>query len=82
MAILLKQTTEAGIEMQIGTNHFGHFLHKSIAQYDQGIGAITNHQIYRDNFQLDGNAYAKWPAYAQIKLRNILSTRDLTKRSK
>ncbi|XP_037040300.1 retinol dehydrogenase 12-like [Bradysia coprophila] len=92
MAINNRQTTQDGLEMQIGTNHFGHFLLTNLLLDTIKISAparIINvssivHKcgtINRKDLQSE-KSYSKWPAYCQSKLANILFTRELAKRLK
>lgn len=92
MAIGDRQTTKDGLEMQIGTNHFGHFLLTNLlldtlkASTPARIINVSSighkwGKINRDDLQLE-KSYSRWPAYFQSKLANILFTRELTKRLK
>lgn len=90
MAVADRETTKDGLELQIGTNHFGHFLLtnllldliKSSAPARIINVSSTAHQIgkiNRDDLQCV-NSYNKWKAYGASKLANILFTRALAKR--
>lgn len=90
MAIKNRETTEDGFEMQIGTNHFGHFLLtnllldtiKSSAPARIINVSSAGHlmgKMNRDDIQSE-KSYSKWPAYFQSKLANVLFTRELAKR--
>lgn len=90
MAINDRQTTQDGLEMQIGTNHFGHFLLtnllldtiKSSAPARIVNVSSVGHKwgkMSRDDLQSE-KSYSKWPAYFQSKLANVLFTRELAKR--
>lgn len=92
MAINDRQTTQDGFEMQIGTNHFGHFLLTNLLLDTIKISAparIINvssvgHKwtgMNRNDLQLE-KSYSKWPAYFQSKLANVLFTRELANRLK
>ncbi|CAG2109577.1 unnamed protein product, partial [Medioppia subpectinata] len=83
--------TEDGFEMQIGTNHLGHFLftlHLIPLLKKAPAGRIVNvsaemykfGRIHLDNINLRNGAYDNLYAYAQSKLANILFTRELAKR--
>lgn len=78
--------------MQIGTNHFGHFLLTNLLLDTMKTSAparIINvssvghklGKINRTDLLLE-KSYAKWPAYFQSKLANILFTRELANRLK
>lgn len=85
-----RRTTKDGLEMQIGINHFGHFLLTNLL-----LDTIKNSapariitvsslahifgSIDRDDLQMK-KSYFRWAAYAQSKLANILFTRKLAKR--
>lgn len=92
MAISERQTTKDGLEMQIGTNHFGHFLLTNLLLdviKDSAPARIINvssnahlfGKIHRNNLQME-TSYASFKAYFQSKLANILFTRELAKRLK
>lgn len=92
MAIPERQTTKDGLEMQIGTNHFGHFLLTNLlldllkASAPARIINVSSlahkfGKIHRDDIQLE-KSYARWPAYGQSKLANVLFTRELAKHLK
>lgn len=83
-------TTVDGLEMQIGTNHFGHFLLTNLlldtlkASSPSRIVNVSSEahrfgKINRDDINLE-KSYGKWSAYGQSKLANILFTRELAKR--
>jgi NAD(P)-dependent dehydrogenase (short-subunit alcohol dehydrogenase family) len=89
MAIPQRKTAE-GFEMQLGTNHLGHFaltglLLDSILAAPAGRivnVSSTAHKMGRMNFDdLHGERrYMKWVAYAQSKLANLLFTYELQRR--
>ena len=82
--------TAEGFEMQIGTNHFGHFLLTNllldklkacapsrivnVSSYAHRMGKIDF-----DNLNSE-NGYNPYTAYGQSKLANVLFTRQLAKR--
>lgn len=85
-----RTTTVDGLEMQIGTNHFGHFLLTNLlldtlkASAPSRIINVSSlahkiGKINRDDINLE-KSYEKWSAYGQSKLANILFTRELAKR--
>jgi len=86
--------TEDGFEMQIGTNHFGHFyltnlLLPLIKKAGSGARIVTvsslGHRrgdIYWDDINFNKTEYDPVKAYGQSKLANILFTQELAKRLK
>jgi NAD(P)-dependent dehydrogenase (short-subunit alcohol dehydrogenase family) len=85
-------TTEDGLEMQIGVNHFGHFL-LTLSLLDllgrsAGARVVTvssvMHRIGKmrwEGFDTD-QGYHKWLAYGQSKLANLLFCYELDRRLK
>ena len=87
MAIPLARTSE-GFEMQMGTNHFGHFALTGLLLsniYDRVVTvSSTAHKMGRIHFN-DINwekKYRPWAAYGQSKLANLLFTSELDRRLK
>lgn len=90
MAISGRQTTKDGLELQIGTNHFGHFLLTNLLLdlikasapariiNVSSVGHKWGH-INRDDLQSE-KSYSRFKAYSQSKLANVLFTRELAKR--
>ena len=84
--------TEDGFEMQIGTNHFGHFyltnlLLPLIKKASPGARIVNvssvmhkRAKIYWDDINWERNTYSPVKAYGQSKLANILFTRELAHR--
>jgi NAD(P)-dependent dehydrogenase (short-subunit alcohol dehydrogenase family) len=83
--------TEDGFELQLGTNHLGHFAltaRVSEALYRSPEPRVVNvsstaHRTGRINFQ-DINSeqrYSRWGAYSQSKLANLLFTFELQRRA-
>lgn len=83
--------TEDGLEMQIGTNHFGHFLftnlllEKMIASAPSRIINVSSiaHEfgsIDLNDINYDRRVYSRHGAYCQSKLANVLFTRELAYR--
>jgi len=85
-----RSTTADGFEMQMGTNHLGHFalcgllLEKLLAADGARVVTVssTAHRIGR--IQLDDlqgeRSYSRWGAYAQSKLANLLFAYELQRR--
>lgn len=85
MAIPQARTAD-GFEMQIGTNHLGHFaLTNLLLPYvtDRVVtvasGAHRRGRMHFENLDLTG-AYKPWTAYSQSKLANLLFTLELQRR--
>lgn len=92
MAVNQRQTTADNLELQMGTNHFGHFLLTNLlldvikASAPARIINVSSighkfGKLNRNDLQLE-KSYSKWPAYFQSKLANVLFTRELAKRLK
>ncbi|HEX4832483.1 MAG TPA: oxidoreductase [Trebonia sp.] len=84
--------TEDGLEMQIGTNHFGHFaltallLPRLLAAPAPRVVTLSSfmHQFGTIDFD-DLNRerrYTRWGAYCQAKLANLLFTLELDRRAR
>jgi NAD(P)-dependent dehydrogenase (short-subunit alcohol dehydrogenase family) len=89
MAIPRRETAD-GFEMQFGTNHLGHFaltallidtIMKTPKSRIVNVSSLA-HRFGKMNFEdLNGEkSYAKWAAYGQSKLANILFTLELQRR--
>ncbi|MBM7112448.1 SDR family oxidoreductase [Archangium primigenium] len=87
---LKRQTTRDGFELQLGTNHLGHFLLtllllEPLRRAPQGrvvnlsSGAHQVGDIHWEDPHLT-RRYRVWTAYGQSKLANILFTRALARR--
>ncbi|MBV6758854.1 MULTISPECIES: oxidoreductase [Rhodococcus] len=86
MAVPQRKTAD-GFEMQIGTNHLGHFALTGLL-----LGKITDrvatmssaaHQagtIHLDDLNWERRKYNRWSAYGQSKLANLLFTYELQRR--
>lgn len=82
--------TKDGFEMQIGTNHLGHFLLTNLlldlikASSPSRIVNVSSegHRIggiYKNDLMSE-KSYSKYKAYGQSKLANILFSRELSKK--
>jgi len=88
--------TTDGFEMQLGVNHFGHFLltdllldvlKKSAPSRIIGLSSCYHDKaqgregnIHFDDLNYDSRPYDGWEAYAQSKLANLLHMKSLAKR--
>ena len=87
---LPRLTTTDGFEMQIGTNHLGHFaltgllLERLLAAPAGRVVTLSSgaHRLGRIRFDdlHSERRYGKWRAYAQSKLANLLFTFELQRR--
>ena len=94
MAIPFK-TTKDGFEMQIGTNHLGHFAFAGLIRdrieerivtvssqaHRTGSFGANSPDAIRDIF-LGRNKYSAWGAYGASKLANLLFTFELERRAR
>jgi NAD(P)-dependent dehydrogenase (short-subunit alcohol dehydrogenase family) len=90
MALPFRQTAD-GFEMQLGTNHLGHFaltgllLPRLLGTRGARVVTVSSsmHRVGRIRFEdLHGaHRYRKWGAYGQSKLANLLFTRELAHRA-
>ena len=89
MAIPRRETAD-GFEMQLGTNHLGHFaltallLERLLATPDARVVNVASgaHRMGKMDFgDLQGaRSYRRWAAYGQSKLANLLFTFELARR--
>ena len=82
-----EQRTKDGFEMQIGTNHLGHFALTNLLLphiQDRVVSVASGaHRIGKmdlDDLNWEKRDYQRWPAYGQSKLSNLLFTLELEKR--
>jgi NAD(P)-dependent dehydrogenase (short-subunit alcohol dehydrogenase family) len=92
MALDERRQTADGFEMQLGTNHFGHYaltgllLPQLQARPGSRVVSVTSfgHKVGRMNFddlQWE-RSYRKWLAYGRSKLANLLFTFELDRRAR
>jgi len=89
MACPLGRTAD-GFEMQLGTNHLGHFAWTTalLPQLGEGSrivnlssrGHVRSGMLWDDPHFRDEKAYEKWKAYGQSKTANVLFTQGLAAR--
>jgi NAD(P)-dependent dehydrogenase (short-subunit alcohol dehydrogenase family) len=82
-----EQRTKDGFEMQIGTNHLGHFALTNLLLPRIGdrvvtvaSGAHRTGSIRLDDLNYEKGSYERWRAYGQSKLANLLFTLELQRR--
>ena len=82
----LSRTTD-GFELQLGTNHLGHFaltnlLLPSITGRVVTVSSGAHHsgRIDFDDLNWERRRYRRWRAYGQSKLANLLFTAELQRR--
>jgi len=86
MATPERRTTD-GFELQIGTNHLGHFAltnlllrHITDRVVTLASGAHRMGRIRLDDLNWERGGYQRWRAYGQSKLANLLFTLELQRR--
>jgi NAD(P)-dependent dehydrogenase (short-subunit alcohol dehydrogenase family) len=79
--------TKDGFELQIGTNHLGHFAltNRLLAQITSRVVTLSSfaHRTGRIDLQdlnFERRRYGRWTAYGQSKLANLLFTLELQRR--
>ena len=83
--------TEDGFELQLGTNHLGHFaltgrlLPVLLKGADPRVVTVSSyaHKIGKIDFDdlMGSQGYRRWRAYGQSKLANLLFTQELDRRA-
>jgi len=91
MALAQRRMTADGFEMQLGTNHLGHYaltglLMPALLGKPARVVSVTSfaHKTGRirfDDLQAE-RRYRKWGAYGQSKLANVLFTFELDRRAR
>ncbi|MFF1550060.1 oxidoreductase [Rhodococcus erythropolis] len=86
MAVPFRRTVD-GFEMQIGTNHLGHFALTGMLKDKLTDRVVTMssalHQLGTvdlDDLNFERRKYNRWLAYGQSKLANLLFTYELQRR--
>jgi NAD(P)-dependent dehydrogenase (short-subunit alcohol dehydrogenase family) len=82
-----RRRTRDGFELQIGTNHLGHFAltnllleHVTDRIVTVSSGAHRGGSIRLDDLNWERGRYNRWRAYGQSKLANLLFTLELQRR--
>ena len=82
-----ERRTADGFELQIGTNHLGHFAltnlllqHVTDRVVTVSSGAHRGGSISLDDLNWQRRRYQRWAAYQQSKLANLLFTLELQRR--
>ena len=87
-----RRTTAQGFELQIGTNHLGHFaltglllpaLLAAPAPRVVNVSSMGHRmgRIHLDDLSWERHHYQRWLAYGQSKLANLLFTSELQRRA-
>ncbi len=83
---LPERRTKDGFEMQLGTNHLGHFALTGLLLDRIGDRVVTlssqMHRVGKINFDdlQSERRYSAWPAYGQSKLANLIFAFELDRR--
>jgi NAD(P)-dependent dehydrogenase (short-subunit alcohol dehydrogenase family) len=82
-----ERRTADGFELQVGTNHLGHFAltglllgHVTDRVVTVSSGAHRTGRIRLDDLNWERGRYERWRAYGQSKLANLLFTLELQRR--
>ncbi len=85
-----RQLSVDGFELQLATNHFGHFALTGLllpllnATPGSRVVAVSSLAARRGSIHFDdltlGDAYKPWPAYEQSKLANLVFAQELHRR--
>jgi NAD(P)-dependent dehydrogenase (short-subunit alcohol dehydrogenase family) len=82
-----EQRTKDGFEMQLGTNHLGHFAltnlllpHVTERVVVVASGVHRMGSIHLDDLNWERHGYSRWRAYGQSKLANLLFMSELQRR--
>ena len=91
MALPRRQTTAGGFEMQLGTNHLGHFaltarlmplLRRASGPRVVSVSSLAHRTGFIDFDDLQGaRVYSPWKAYGQSKLATLMFALELQRRS-
>ena len=86
MAIPMQRTVD-GFEMQMGTNHLGHFaLANLLLPRIRERIVVVSSEVHRqgridlEDLNWERRPYKRWAAYAQSKLANLLFVQELERR--
>lgn len=86
MALPMQRTLD-GFEMQIGTNHLGHFaLANLLLSRIRDRIVVVSSEMHRqgridlDDLNWERRSYKRWAAYAQSKLANLLFVQEIERR--
>jgi NAD(P)-dependent dehydrogenase (short-subunit alcohol dehydrogenase family) len=82
-----EQRTPEGFELQVGTNHLGHFALTNLLlpQITDRVVVVSSDlhrsgKIDLDDLNWERRAYKPWAAYSQSKLANLLFVQELQRR--